>query len=490
MLLYRDFVAVPAPVLNDSAWGLGSSARAVPYDLVVTIASRVLGAEVVQRVVLVASVGLAGSGVGFLLRRRGLWACLAGTVVASWNPYVAERLLVGQPPTLLAYGAIAWIVAAARARGSQRRRLFLLALACAPACVTPFGGVAALVTVGVLAAFDSAVPERGRAGRLAMGVVPLALSLPWLLAGARQPGLGATGGADAFRVGSDGVAGMVGSVMTLGGIWAPAAHLDSRQSWVGVGAAAALVASAVGVAIWQVCGRVDRRVPMMLLGALVLPMLSAALLAGPLLGLWRQAQWVPGVAIVRDTHRLLAWSALSLAVLVGVGVSATARWRSPVVGPGAAVFAVAVMLAVLSAPDLPARTAAAYRPVAFPDEWDSVVASVDDGPPGRVLVLPWQPFRSTDWAGGAPFLDPIERAVHRPVLAARTLTVVVDGAARPIGGDDPSAASSWQAGELVGLPADVTCIVEWLGTPGRLPADHAGFVPVHTGGLWRVWRRA
>jgi ISXO2-like transposase domain/Transposase zinc-ribbon domain len=66
------------------------------------------------KILLAAPLLLAGSGVSFLLRHRGFAATFVGSVPATWNPYVAEGLLLGQSPTLVGYAMIPWLIAAVR----------------------------------------------------------------------------------------------------------------------------------------------------------------------------------------------------------------------------------------------------------------------------------------------------------------------------------------------------------------------------------------
>ena len=63
-------------------------------------------------------------------------AAVAAAGLAVWNPYVAERLLLGQPPTLLGYAAMPWVALAARSAAPLGWRLPLVLLAAAPAALT------------------------------------------------------------------------------------------------------------------------------------------------------------------------------------------------------------------------------------------------------------------------------------------------------------------------------------------------------------------
>ena len=69
--------------------------RAVPSDLVVAVVSRVIPADIAQKLILLAIFVLACSGAAALLDREPLLARLAAGVFYAWNPYVAERLLIG-----------------------------------------------------------------------------------------------------------------------------------------------------------------------------------------------------------------------------------------------------------------------------------------------------------------------------------------------------------------------------------------------------------
>ena len=495
-LLYRDFVTVPVPVLNAAAFGAAGAPRSVPLDVVTALASLLAPSMLVQKILLVSPLLLAGSGVSFLLRHRGFAATITGSVLALWNPYVAERLLLGQSPTLLGYAMIPWLIAAVRSQRSRRWRIALVALAALPAAITPVGAVMALLTVIIAAA--SRAEGRRLADALLLALPVLVLSLPWILAGLSDPTRGATpSGATAFAVAADSAGGVVGSVLTLGGVWAPGARLGSRatlSAWV---AEFALVA--VAVCSWWVLRR-DRRLRRpadLALAAYALVAIAVLVAAGPALPLWRSLQVVPGVALLRDTHRLLGFAAMSLSLLCGIGASLVfsglARapgWRRA--RPSIASVLVLVSLGFLSSPDLAARLHTELHPVSFPWQWSQVVAAVDGSPAGgSVLILPWQPFRQTPWAGSAPFLDPLPRALSTDVVSARDLLVTRGGHDLWVGGEDPPQALQWRQGRVDSAELHrlaVRWVVEWLDTPGKLPTTHQGLTEVLEGAHWRVWR--
>ena len=109
--LGHDMVFTPRQPLTWQSVGLGSTApRAVPLDALVALASRLLDGAVLGRIALAVPLLLAGWGCARLLRPRSLPALLAVSGFAVWNPYVVERLALGQWALLWAYGALPWLV--------------------------------------------------------------------------------------------------------------------------------------------------------------------------------------------------------------------------------------------------------------------------------------------------------------------------------------------------------------------------------------------
>jgi hypothetical protein len=500
-LLYRDFVTVPDPVLGPQSLGLaGSAPRAVPLDAVTALLDPAVPSGLQQQLMLAGSLLLAGWGVAFLLRRRGMAAMVVGGACAVWNPFVAERLLVGQPPTLLAYSMTPWIVAAVAAPVPARRRLLLVVAAALPAALTPWGGVtAALVAIG------SSLWLPARRSTLWLGAVAgasVAWCLPWVVPALWGPGVVADpDGAAAFAVRDDSAVGVVGSVLTLGGIWAQGAWPASRGEVVPLVASTLLVvAAAAGLAGLARAGR--RRSAILLGAAYAVPVgLVLALATSPGLSVFAALQAVPGVALVRDTHRLLGFAALAVAVGAGLAAHRVVRWLDTISlprgrgdGRAPAAIATAAVLSsvvVLTVPDLPASVGSAYRPVEYPVSWAEVVAAVEDAPgEGSVLLLPWQPFRAVPWAGGTPFLDPLPRALTRPAVSSFDLLVQRDGHDIVVSGGDPAAGSAWAAGHLdpdTLRRAGIDVVVEWKGTPGLLPAEHPGLRRVLQTAEFDVW---
>src|SRR5260370_40412998 len=94
-------VFVPGPPFSAALLGFsGGPARAVPSDFVITVAARLLPADLVQKTVLLLIFVLACSGAAALLaagwraaagRPAPLLGCVVCGVVYPWTPFVAAR---------------------------------------------------------------------------------------------------------------------------------------------------------------------------------------------------------------------------------------------------------------------------------------------------------------------------------------------------------------------------------------------------------------
>src|SRR6516164_9057505 len=115
-LLSYDMVFVPREPFSAALPGLAPP-RAVPSDLVIATASRIVPGDIAQKLVLLAIFVLGCAGAAALLDREPLLARLAGGVFYAWNPYVAERLIIGQWALLLGYAGLPWVLRAVLALG-------------------------------------------------------------------------------------------------------------------------------------------------------------------------------------------------------------------------------------------------------------------------------------------------------------------------------------------------------------------------------------
>jgi hypothetical protein len=494
--LFLDHIAVPDPARPDGRHlSTPEGLRAWPLSGVSWAWSQLLPAWGFQHLVLLWALLGVGVGSGLVLRRWGWGPALAGSVLAIANPYTVERLLLGQAGLLLAYTSIPWIVLASR-RSSSRTRVGLASLACVPAALTPWGGlVAGASAVGV------ALARRRGPGEIAVQLaVSALLCLPWLVPALRMPPVQADpDGAVAFRLADEGP-GVFASALAGGGVWSASAQLPARATAVGVAATAAAVVLAF-LGVWAVA-KVQRRSALVLaLTWLGIPAL-ATLLSGPALELWAGAQTVPGVAVFRDLHRILAPSVLALVLLMAVGLRELVHLaaRNQVAARVTLGLLLPASLATMLVPGAMARLHTAYEPRPFSPEWSDVTATIGS-PPGRVLSLPWQPLRRTGWMP-EPFLDPTSRAFGRTTLSDTTLTVQRDGrtitvreSSRAGTGDDTLVRllSESTAGPV---PAEllatsgITHVLVWNDSPGIVPERPEGWETAFSGSDFVVWSDA
>lgn len=497
--LYLDHVTVPDPAApTRAALTTPGGLRSWPLDGVTWVWSQLLPPWTLHLFILLLATAGAGLGAGVLLRRLGWGAAAGGAVLTIANPYVVERLLLGQPGLLLGYAALPWIAVATR-QHSVRRRLGGLVVAMLPALLTPWSALLA-----VAAAVGCTVLRR-RSVREVVAVlgVGLLLCLPWLVPALATGSGGADpAGAVAFRLADDLGFGTMLAALTGGGVWSAAAHGAVRTGLLGVAVTVVLViVAAVGT---RITSRADHR-PLSWLPITVVFAVPGVLwlLGGPSLEAWSRAQAVPGVALFRDLHRVLAPATFALVVLVVAGLVVAGRWLSVHGGSGSAglaptmVVLVCVSLAVMLVPGGPARLHTAYRPVPFSPEWTAAVAAV--GGEGRVLSLPWQPLRRADWAPNT-FLDPTHKALGARAVTDHRLTVQ-----RPDGVvvvADPGAAGETLSDTLVrGLTAEgsdplpsellvssgIRHLLIWTDSPGWVPPAPAGWVRTFAGSHFVVW---
>jgi hypothetical protein len=470
-LLSYDMLFVPREPFSAALPGLAPP-RAVPSDLVIATASRILPADVAQKIVLLAIFVLACSGAAALLDREPLLARLAAGVFYAWNPYVAERLIIGQWALLLGYAGLPWVLRAVLAPDlDSRRGVGRLALALLPAIVGGFAAMTVTALVAVPAAVlargdDPPMPPRlgitGSPRRAAVVLAALAAgSLPWLVPSLLHPVYVDPASVPAFAARADTPFGSLGSLLMLGGAWnartVPTAY---GGAWSALWLAVVMVA----LAAYLLIARKQRRWPGLGLAAVAGLAIAALGVTAPGRDLLRSmiAAW-PAFAILRDAQQFMA--PLALAEAVGFGLAAAlalnpvpavhhperpARAAAPGTvldvhhpgrpdrkGAAGTVLAVLALLApVLLLPGLAWGAAGRLRPAAYPATWLAAARSLDaSAARGSVLLLPWATYRTPPWNHGEVVLDPWTRLLSRPLIW-NDGTQVGDVALAP---DDPQA---------------------------------------------------
>ncbi len=396
-VLVQDMVFVPDPAFSRFTFGLaGGAPRVVPSDAVVTALASVFPAELVQKAILLGIFVLGCSGAALLVPAGFLGARLVAGAYYVWNPYVAERLLMGQWALLLGYAGLPWVVRAVRAgRG--------LLPAVLPAAV---GGFAAMTVTAL-----TALPVAGRRG-VRVGVVLLAVSLPWLLLALLRPG-GLSGdpvGVDAFAARADGPFGAVGSLLSLGGIWNAHAVPAGYETAAGSVARLALaVAGIVGFVLMK-----DRPRGLGVAAAIGFGIACLGVTEpGRVAFRWLVEVW-GGFAVFRDAQQFVAPLALLAALGLGALTEKALTEKAPTekvltekAGRWAGLMAL-VPLAVL--PTMAWGGAGALRAVSYPESWSQAREVIRRDPrPGDVLVLPFESYRRFPWNGDRAVLDPAQR---------------------------------------------------------------------------------
>ncbi|HEY2985734.1 MAG TPA: hypothetical protein VGJ38_16380, partial [Jatrophihabitantaceae bacterium] len=329
--LGHDMVFTPRQPLSWASIGLGSSApRAAPVDAVVALLSKVADGAVVGRVALVVPLLAAGLGAARLVGHDRMLGALAACGLAIWNPFVIERLALGQWALLWAYGALPWIVRyAARLRDGDGRPWPLL-LWVGAASITPTGGVIAAV-VGAVVAF----PANGDARRrwFATGAGLLALQLPWVLpsvVGSAQA-TSDPGGVAAFAARSEHAGGAVVSLLGTGGIWDADVVPDSRSGPLAfVGLAVIAPAAVIG---WPRLVRIlggTTAVRLAACAAAGFAIAAAASVPGLSAVMRLIVRTVPGGGLLRDAQKWLMPCTLLVVLLLGAAIARLAvfaAWR-------------------------------------------------------------------------------------------------------------------------------------------------------------------
>jgi hypothetical protein len=436
-LLSYDMVFVPREPVAAALPGLAPP-RAVPSDLVVAAVSRVLPADIAQKAVLLAIFVLACSGAAALLDREPLAARLAAGVYYAWNPYVAERLIIGQWALLLGYAGLPWVLRAVLTPGGPappllggchpprppwppRHPLRRLGLALLPAVAGGFAAMAITALVAVPAAVLTRSPRRA-----AMALAALAVgSLPWFFPSLLHPVYVDPASVAAFAARADTPFGSVGSLLMLGGAWnAQTVPKAYGGAWSALWLALVIVAFAGHLLI----ARPSRRWPGLGVAAVAGLMIAGLGVTAAGRDLLRSmiSAW-PGFAVLRDAQQFVAPLALAEATGFGLAVAwalhpgpfGSKERKRPVRvdTAGAMLGVVAILAPVLLLPGLAWGAAGRLRPAAYPAGWLAAARALDaEAAPGSVLLLPWDTYRTWAWNHGETMLDPWTQLLSRPLV--------------------------------------------------------------------------
>lgn len=484
-VLSYDMVWVPDLALRGDFLGLASGLpRAVPSDAVVAVLDGIVPGMLLQKLVLLGALMGGGLGAVRLAPTESLVGRLVAVSAYQWNPFVAERLLIGHWTVLLGYAVLPWVVVLAR----RWRTTGLLPI---PLLVLlPLGSLGA--SAGLATAVLLVVLAAGR--RLRRNVLVLALVLaanaPWLVSGLLHASSATTDatGADAFALNRDGALPGPLAALGLGGIWNAEVVLPSRHgalAWLSL--AFVLVLAAAGVRSWV--RRQPRREVVGLVACWLIGWGLAALTwAAPDSMSWVVAH-VPGAGLLRDGARILALCAPLLVSLMAHGAADLWRRLPALTGPRVLLGASLVVLPVTLLPDAALGLSGRLEPADFPASYArarQVVAESGNSHDGDVLVLPLSSYRQPGWNHRHKVLDPIGRYLTRDYVASDEL-VVSDA---QLAGEDPRvseaahalAAPTAQARAAALAQVGIGLVVVDLDAPGDAP-DVQGRVLLETAEL-------
>lgn len=492
-VLTYDMVWVPDLAMRPDFLGLGSALpRAVPSDAVVAVLDEVVPGMLLQKLVLLGSLVLGGTGAAHLAPRRSWVAQLVAVSLFCWNPFVVERLVIGHWPVLVGYAALPWLVVAARSARESQRFPWVLGLLLPMSALSASAGLMAVV---VTLAFG--LGARGRTNA-ALVLAVVAANAPWWVTGLLHVGEATTDPAGSAAFALRGVGSLPGPVaaLGLGGVWNTEVVPDSRTGALGVVAlVAVLVLCAVGFRSWQRAH--SRRDVIAFSACWALGWGTAVLTWAVPDAMGELYSTVSGTGVVRDGSRLLALCAPLLVALSAHGAQVL-RDRAGDFRPARASAGIGlVLLPVAVLPDAALGASGAIGTADYPASYERAREVVDRardlGQPGDVVVLPFTSYRAPDWNAGRKVLDPLGRYLSPDFVVSDDL--VVSG--RLVPGEDPRA-EAVRAALSAGTPRQRAGLLADLGIgfvvtdrpevhedlPERLAPDVAG--TRHTAGSVEV----
>ena len=399
-VLSYDMVWVPELDMRSDFLGLATSLpRVVPSDAVVAVLDSVVPGMVLQKVVLLGSLVAGGLGAARLVPDLSLVGRLAVISCYQWSPLVAERLLIGHWPVLIAWACLPWVL------HLTQRWLRDDVLPAALPVVLVLGSLSAsagvVTAVGLLA---GALGQPARRWAVAVGMAAAA-NAPWVVAGLLHAGSAttATDGSAPFALQAEGGVPAPVAALSLGGIWNGDVVPVSRTGLAGwLTAAVVVILAALGLRVWRTL--LDRPLARALAVCWAVGM-GLALLTWALpdaVGWF--ASHTPGGGVIRDGARMLVLAAPAVATVVGAGVAAVAA-RVEAGSPRQLIGAGLVLLPVLLLVDASWGIGGRLAAVTYPDSYrDDALGSLSRTPGRRarpaVHQLPApgvEPLRTSCW---------------------------------------------------------------------------------------------
>ena len=415
-LLQLDFISGPhQPIVPAEAFGLnGALTGGVPFAIACNLLDRIIGqaGSVIPALIFFP---LATTGTARLLRDVVLPARLGAGLLYAVNPFVFDRLYVGQLGVLLGYALLPFAVDALLAAAERPRRLARAAGWSAAAVMMSehFAWILVPVTAGILLTRAHRGPAALRLAGAALGTAAIGsyLLVAPVLVGTSAAGALAQLAAD--RTPADPRFGLLVSVAGLYGFFRPGPIEPKNliSGWPAVLAALLLVVAIGYAAVLRDPAR--RRDGLAVLVAGVAGYFLALGDQGPTGALFRLAyEHVPGFVMMREPDKFAVLTALAYACGFGWGID----WLATRIGGrGARIGAIALagVLPLAYTPNLLGGLGGQVRASTVPASWSVAERLVGSG---TVLFLPWSEYFPT------PFTD--QRMIANPAARYFTGTVL------------------------------------------------------------------
>lgn len=424
--LAYDMAWAPDPRFTPFTLGVGTPApRAVPSDAAAVLLGTVVGAGRAQALtLLLILIGLGLGSARLLTTAYGPAspvAASASALVAVWNPFVYERLVLGQWGILLGAAVLPWVVDAALRNATLATAGWI--------CVASLGGGNA-VLIAVLPGLAVLLMLRQWRSALINAAVTVGASAVWALPALVGGVTSADVGARFFAARADSPVGLILSLVTGGGVWNAAAHPEVRQSTT-IAVLSAVLALGAGV-IGATGARRGR--PLVVVAVLGL-VASSASGWHVTASLWEAITvQLPGGGLLRDSHKLVAWWLLLVSLGTGIIVERLLRLRaSTAIGSAAAGLVLLAPIALL--PTMAWGASGRLASVHVPEGLLESTSSLSRAPAGLVGLLPWSQYRRYPWNDDRVSLTLGPRLIDQNVLFNDALPT--SGGTVP--GEDPRA---------------------------------------------------
>jgi dolichol-phosphate mannosyltransferase len=434
LVLAVDLNLVPHPHLPTVYWGIPAGTHAgalnrLPIDLLFVGLGHLGAVAIGEKLLLLATVLLAGWGMHRLAPARGEAGRYFAGLLYAINPFVYDRLYTGQWFLLLGYALLPWAfaaflpLAAGRWRSAWRFALFTWLVGVASPHMFALLGV---LVLSAAAATLTTTRRRGRTiGAIGLGCgLTLLASLYWLVPTPGLQDLWRHVGAaqlQLYQTVADPTWGLGATVAGLYGYWNDTEPIRAHlAAWPLV--AAALVA----LAAWGLAVRRRQPIAWAVAGAAAFGFLLALGGRGPLTGsLFRTALEHLGVArSFREPQKGVALLVFGYAYLGSLAVSdlrahAPAAWRRA----GAAVVTVSLLaLPLLGGFRELGGLWGSMTTSSYPQSWSETRALLDQEATGsRTLVLPWHGYLALSFAGHRVVANPAPGYFDVPILASRSV---------------------------------------------------------------------